>query len=171
MLKNRLSRQPGFTLLELLVVCVIIAIVVGQAVPSYINWHQQASTRQTAKAIMLLLQQAQNQAIAQGRNSLVKLSPGLPGCVAMVAEPACLCQTPDCAPGQSSSIFLQAPLSALQLARPNQIEFSAFTGLSQGTAGSIIVGRSPYLIRIVVNNLGRQRWCTLGSSMAGIASC
>lgn len=171
MLKNRLSRQRGFTLLELLAVCVIITIVVGQAVPSYINWHQQASTRQTAKAIMLLLQRAQNEAIALGRNSLVKLHTGSPGCVAMVAEPACLCQTPDCAPGPSHSILLQVPLSAAQLARPHQIEFSAFTGLSQGTAGSIIVGRQPYLIRIVVNNLGRQRWCTLAGSMAGIASC
>lgn len=95
MLKNS-KRQQGFTLIEVMIGVVILAIVIALGVPSYSTWIQNTKIRNAAESISNGLQLARSEAVA--RNTAVRFS-----LAAGSAWTVCLPDGGDCTVLQSRS--------------------------------------------------------------------
>ncbi len=62
------SRQQGFTLIELMITIVIMAIVLAAAMPAYATWIQNTHIRNAAESILLGLQRARAEAVVRNTN-------------------------------------------------------------------------------------------------------
>jgi prepilin-type N-terminal cleavage/methylation domain-containing protein len=62
----------GFTLIELMVVIVMIAIMAGMAVPSFVQWRQNLLYRETARDVVSILREARARAISNNRQHRVE---------------------------------------------------------------------------------------------------
>jgi type II secretion system protein H len=65
--RSRNSDAPGFTLLELILVMVIIAVALGIAAPSLRSFNEGQQTTNTARKMLALMQQARSRAVNEGR--------------------------------------------------------------------------------------------------------
>jgi type II secretion system protein H len=64
---RRRSAKSGFTLFELVMVLLVIAVVVALAQPSFTNWSRASRLRNTGYEFLALTQYARTQAVANGR--------------------------------------------------------------------------------------------------------
>jgi len=67
-----LRQEGGFTLLELLVVMVLMALVTGVVAPRIANVLPGAQFKQTAREMTITLRQARQQAMTRGREAIVR---------------------------------------------------------------------------------------------------
>lgn len=67
----RLSAQRGFTLIELMVVIVIVAVLVMLSVPSLGSWVADANIRNTSESLMGALRVAQSTAVTRGKTTML----------------------------------------------------------------------------------------------------
>ena len=71
MLRAWRSAQRGFTLIELMVVIVIVAVLVLLSVPSLGTWMADASIRNTSESLMGALRVAQSTAVTRGKTTML----------------------------------------------------------------------------------------------------
>ncbi|MBF0479714.1 MAG: prepilin-type N-terminal cleavage/methylation domain-containing protein [Candidatus Omnitrophica bacterium] len=64
--KSSFSQSPGFTLIEILLVLVVLSIIVGLAIPNFSNLHRQLLIKRVAYEISYLMQRAQTRTMSQG---------------------------------------------------------------------------------------------------------
>ncbi len=66
----------GFSLIELLVVIVIMAILLGIGIPMILNWIEKAKIREDARKIYSLIQQGREKAFTEKMNLQVEINSG-----------------------------------------------------------------------------------------------
>ena len=66
------DKEKGFTLIESLIAIVILLVVAAISIPSYLQWHQNARYRGTARDIASILREARAMAISTNRQHRVE---------------------------------------------------------------------------------------------------
>ena len=74
MLRHRVTHQPGFTLLEVMVTLVIFAILVALAVPPMSRWISNVKVRTTADALQNGLRMAQAESLRRSRQVVFSMT-------------------------------------------------------------------------------------------------
>ncbi|QCZ93016.1 GspH/FimT family pseudopilin [Salinimonas iocasae] len=170
--KSRFEYKSGFSLIELLISIAIVAILLINAPPSYINWYQQTKLKNAAGELSLLLHQAQRQAVTQNRPIFVMLNGPHSARVIVTTDIECIIQEV-CSPAQiSKQLRIDKPVKVESKSfSRSYIRFAPSTGLPDGMAGSLVMRTNDFRIKLIVSRLGRIRTCVAGKSIAGVPLC
>lgn len=122
---RRNAHSGGFTLIELMISIVVLAIVIALGVPSYRTWIQNTKLRNAAESILNGLQLARSEAVA--RNQAVRFSMG-----AGSSWTVCLIDGVDCTLIQSRATGDGSSAAVSVVANPviSDVDFNA---LGRGT--------------------------------------
>lgn len=82
MIHNRVSQQSGFTLVELIIALLVVAVIVGFGVPSFQNMARNSEMTTRTNSIIAALQVARAEAVRRGRPVSVCPSNDAQNCVA-----------------------------------------------------------------------------------------
>lgn len=75
---SRIRRSsPGLTMIELMVVLLLLGILSGMALPSFMQWRNSIAYRETARDLTSMLRKAKNDAITRNRENRVEIDPVL----------------------------------------------------------------------------------------------
>lgn len=158
---RRHAHNRGFTLIELMIGIVVLAIVIALGVPSYRTWIQNTKLRNAAESILNGLQLARSEAVARNQRVRFTLGAGSSWTVCLPdPDPDAECALIQSrATGDGSS----AAVTVVAVPAITNIDFSP---LGQGTAVSIDVDVDPELLsadesrnlRILVSG-GNVRMC------------
>lgn len=155
---RRNAHNGGFTLIELMIGIVVLAIVIALGVPSYRTWIQNAKLRNAAESILNGLQLARSEAVA--RNQVVRFSMGDGS-----SWTVCLVDGDDCTLIQSRATGDGSSAAVTVVANP-VISDVNFNALGRGTDVVIDVDVNAEVmsaadsrnLRIIVNG-GSVRMC------------
>lgn len=159
---KRFSRHRGFTLIELMIGIVVMALVMALGMPSYSTWIQNTKLRNAAESILNGLQLARSEAVA--RNQIVRFALG-----AGSSWNVCLPDPDpdgDCVTIQSRATGDGSSAAITVVTTPPATTTINFSALGQGTAATIDVDVDPATmsaadsrnLRILVSG-GNVRMC------------
>ena len=143
------ARSYGFTLVELMVVVVILAIVVGIAYPSYRNYMTQ-TRRSDAQSILTQVSQMQEKFFSScSRYTTTMVGGSMTDCTAGgLNYPSAL----------SPDGHYQVAITGTTIAGAGSIA-TAFTATATPVAGGLQVGNGP----LRIDSTGRKQWNRLGA--------
>ena len=184
------SREAGFTLIELVVVMVIIAIIAAAAMPSYRDFFDRYRLRGAVDEAMTVIGNARVEAVKADRNVKVKFggatdnwcigarSAGEPAGGNPVTADACDCSTPaQCLVGGQQMAVVQGKHTGVSVNTVAlEFEFNSKLGVKSPLPASTATFTSPtarYDMRLVVNALGHASACVPSGkpSIPGVPSC
>jgi type IV fimbrial biogenesis protein FimT len=155
----------GFTLIELMVGLVIMAIVLALAMPNYMTWMQNTRIRNTAESILNGLQVARMEAVRQ--NAPVKLVLGAGsawtvGCVTVTA--ACPATIQSHSTGEGSSTAITVTSNGGVTVTFDQ--FGRRTTPAAGTTTLDVTATGSRALRVTIDVGGNTRMCDPDSGIA-----
>lgn len=167
----------GFTLVELMVTVVVIAILALVAVPQFQGMRDRARVRAAAEGVYGHLQFARSESIKQGRNLTARIVTGTNWCLGLANTntTTCDCNTSNaCQFGPAgnlashdlrSSEFVDITLTTTR----SNLEFESRRGTITGIGNTITVsGNNGVQGEIVYTSAGRIRIC---GNMGGYPAC
>lgn len=160
-----MTRQRGFTLIEVCLVMALMGIVMGVAIPSYSHFAQRQQLRLAADTLALQLRQARERSISAGVATFVNFRLGKNWCWGVGSGTPCDCGQGDCAFGHARS----SEYPAVQLDGASNVEFERQLGraLQFGSARfSTLKGQR---LHVDVNAMGRAQIC--GPDAPKAAAC
>lgn len=172
MRKISFSCLGGYSLIEILISISIVAILIINAPPSYINWYQQTKLKNAVSEVTLLLHQAQRIAVTDNQPAFVAFSGTTPPGIIMTTFFECVSNN-ICPPQHvGKQLLISDPVALESINFPQSyIRFAPSTGLADGMAGSLIMRTSHFRIKLIVSRLGRIRTCAMSRDISGIPLC
>lgn len=173
---QKASSRPsdGFTLLECLVAVTIVIIIVSNAAPAFYQWFQRQQVVNQTRSIGQLLNIASKQAVQTGRPVYVSAVSGRNWCIRLSHSEKCDCRSGRHCDSVDENAHLQASSSSSYFSASRSqtplAKFEATHGMSMGFATSLFVSEGPYQGQVILNNLGRIRYCMRPGS-GGIPAC
>lgn len=178
-------RQAGFTLVELMVTIVVIAILATIAAPNMMSFLDRNRVVGAGEAVYGQLQAARSEAIKQGARMTVAFSPGSAWCVGYArGNVACDCTVAlggsnACSIlGDGQNPFLTVVSSGafsgveMDIDEPASLTFDGVRGTLTGTEGGVSFSSAQgRQLRVEVNVLGRVRLCSPDGSVGGYPRC
>lgn len=185
------TRPSGFTLIELVITIVVLAIAAAFSIPSVLEMRERQALRGAADNFLVAIGLAKQEAIKRGEMVRVNVNPiGDAVCVgaevvASVDDAGCDCSTDDC----PVSSFPEVPGDTSPLRRvtldgdvafgddDNGFVIDPRTGtLSDITAsgGFVLATQRGYQVEVRVNAMGRASVCTPAGAekiLAGVPAC
>lgn len=180
----------GFTIIELMVAVVVLAILMAMAAPSYNDFFQRYRVRGAADDVATLLAVARTESVARNRNVAIVFSgtgtewcvgaegagePAAPGDL-VVTAPTCNCSG-DCAIGDRVMEVRGADYNGVTVAAvPASFVFNHLRGAVDPLGTPATTFKSPngtYSLDVRVTPLGRGHLCVPSGSpaMAGFGTC
>jgi len=164
----------GVTLLEALIALSVIAILATLAVPSYTQWRALSEFKSALLQASQLAKLARAVALNERRSITLVFDPQQPACIGLTDDKNCDCHQPvDCQIGGTTrQLSLQHYATSLATTdgKKKTLTFDGTHGLSFGHALSITLTKSPYRGQLIINNIGRVRYCT-SSNINGFPLC
>lgn len=171
--------QPGFTLLELMVVVTIIAIFAAVAMPSFGGLIDRYRVKGTADALHAEIQFARSEAIRRNQEVHLVFGTGTGSCYGIGTSPDCSCDTCDIRtrattgfasdfPGVRVDSVTAAGEAATGFGFTPRQGTTTATGAVRVTVGSV---RSGLQLTIVTGLLGIPRTCSPGGAVPGYPAC
>lgn len=171
------ARQQGITLVEMAVVCCIVAVLAGVAVPSFRQSAERRHVEGAAAQLETDFQYARSLAVARGEVVRVAFE-------AAAGESCYVVHTGsagDCACAGRSAPVCRAnavPLHTVQLtgvpvrlqSNSRSVGFEPLQGMVTPTATVQVVGASGAAVHQIINIMGRVRSCT-PNGMPGYKAC
>lgn len=170
-LQSPLIRPAGFTLVELLITILVLAVLVSLAVPAFQTSIEKRRLVEAAEAVFSQVQFARSESLKQSRDLLVDATTNgsTTWCVGISQNTAgCTCSTTaSCVitQGGTSNVEKTLASSAFSNIRMTNTSFEIVFSRLRGTlagVGNTVVLKSPsnLELRVVVSALGRIRMCS-----------
>jgi prepilin-type N-terminal cleavage/methylation domain-containing protein len=183
-----LRRSRGFTLVELMITLIVLAVLVALAMPSMTETLDRRRLIGAAEAIYSQLQFARSEAIKGGRDMVVSYTAGTAWCSGMrEAGTTCDCTETDPAVSDACAILGDGSTRVLKVEKASSfsgisigtsaasIEFNNVRGTVDGGSGTVTLtsAANSRELRVVVSALGRIRMCspTGTTNVAGYPAC
>jgi type IV fimbrial biogenesis protein FimT len=169
-----LIKADGFTLLELLVVLCIVVIISAIAAPSFVEWRQAIAIKSALKHTADIAKYARTLSIAERKAITLVVDASTNHCIGLTSASDC-----DCHVASSCHVFSQQKRLIMQsyhsvIASPVNkkalLTFDGTHGMSFGSAMTVTISNARYTGKVIINNLGRVRYCT-STSLEGIPLC
>jgi len=153
-----------------------VTIVAQLVLPPLTLWQQENAIRHQAQRLVLFLKHAQQLAISSNKSVYVPTYIEVNNRCALISyRPDCQCANQHgCVvlSGNKTQLFKPGPMLISTTYTHNKpAAFQALTGLSFGHAGSFVLKNGAFQIKVVLNNLGRIRLCSLQQPVVAIKSC
>lgn len=174
-----MKRRPtsGFTLLELMMATVMVAILAAIALPSYQSQRQEQMVRAATQALYTDMMLLKSEAIKRNQNlSLIVFNGGTSNwCYRIFIDDGvttCASCTDNCTPlegrkGANASDFPEITLTSSYSG--NAVTFSPRRGTLE--AGYLTLQVSNYQARVRTNDIGRVWLCAQSSNLGALESC
>jgi type IV fimbrial biogenesis protein FimT len=162
--------QSGFSLIEMLVTVVVLAVLLGIAVPSFQSMLEKQRLVGAAEQLYEDLQYARTEAIKRNVNVVVSFSTGTNWCYG-IALAACTCGTPgNCQLDGIDKVVSASDFRGVSLPSADLTFSGAKTTFEprRGTAsnGTATLSSTYGSIQVIVGSLGRVRICSDSASLA-----
>ncbi|MDB2331018.1 hypothetical protein N9V74_04830 [Alteromonas sp.] len=169
-----LNLNKGLSLLETMVFIVIMAIVIAQGVPSFIQWKKQEALVTSLNKVTALLKHGRQYALSHRGSVNIIVQSGANSCMGITTLATCNCTVVNSCQNQSnrSSINLSPLNTEIMLSGGTKkiITFDGTHGMSFNSATSVTIRNSLYTGKVIVSNTGRARAC-VSSSLPGLPLC
>lgn len=170
------ARARGFTLVELMVVAVVLAMLAAMAAPPLAAMAQRHRLLDTGRLLQAELASARQQALPQGREAYLVVRPGADWCWSISLDQPVDCQAPTADRGTATGQLLRQGRAddhgQVVALRGGQWHLNGQNGLRVGTAPTLLLG-TPQGARLALNLglLGRASLCSPEAPLAGIPRC
>jgi type IV fimbrial biogenesis protein FimT len=165
--------QRGFSLTEVAITIVIIAILVATGIPSFTEWLQNAQIRTATESIMSGLQAARTEAVRRNANAVFTLTNpatvGGTGWTVSLASTGEVLRSAAAGEGSRTAIVTPTPVDAYSVTftglgrtpdPPNDINADGSTLLTQIDAdSSVLPAAESRNLRILISAGGQMRMC------------
>lgn len=186
------NRQTGFTMIELMVAVIVIAILAAIATPSFVEYFERSRLRSAVEDTLALLVQARQGAVEADRNVKVKVaatatdwcagaveqtSPTTLGEPVLVDPTACVCTTPTtCIVGGEQLVVNSTGRGVTVPAGDTIVTYDSKSGTLTplGTQSvDFISSTGRYGLRVRISALGQARACSISGKrpMPGYNEC
>lgn len=173
-MEMRSRPATGFTLLELMIAAVMVAILAAVALPSYQSLRQEQMVRAATQALYTDMMLLKSEAIKRNKNlSLIVFNSGLSDwCYRIDDGGSCgncddSCSSIDGRKGGDATDF---PSITLTWGFNNsKMTFSPRRGTAN--AGGIVLQSGDYQSRVKISNIGRVSACALSNNLGGLEPC
>jgi len=169
-----LNLNKGLSLLETMVFIVIMAIVIAQGVPSFIQWKKQEALVTSLNKVTALLKHGRQYALSHRGTVNIIVQSGANSCIGITTLATCNCTVVNSCQNQSnrSSINLSPLNTEIMLSGGTKkiITFDGTHGMSFNSATSVTIRNSLYTGKVIVSNTGRARAC-VSASLPGLPLC
>ncbi|ALM89889.1 MULTISPECIES: prepilin-type N-terminal cleavage/methylation domain-containing protein [Alteromonas] len=169
-----LNKADGFSLLEILVVLCIVVIISALAVPSFVEWRQANAIKSALKHTADIAKYARTLSISERKPVTLVIDASANHCISITSASDC-----DCSAASSCHAFSQQKRLVMQnyhavIASPankkSLLTFDGTHGMSFGSAMTVSITNARYTGKVIINNLGRVRYCT-STALEGIPLC
>ncbi|MFZ6646705.1 GspH/FimT family pseudopilin [Undibacterium sp. TJN25] len=177
---QNLKASGGFTLIELMIGLVIVAIVLAMGMPSYSTWILNAKLRTAAESIQTGLQLARSEAVS--RNAAVSLTMGsgsswVVGCVVVTATCPTSIQSRATGEGSSSAVTVSPAAAAVtfdnlgRMSSPVPAAGTTFTQINVGLDPAVLAASKVRNLNVTVGVGGNVRLCDPHASSTDPRAC
>lgn len=149
MIRRHLTNARGFTMMELMVVCVVIGIMSAIGIPMFLTYYRSAILRAGAEEVMVILNDARQLAINQ--NTTVCVSASTTSLQYHVGSCASATYV---GPGTDASGNIKFQ-SAVQISNNPQVTFSYLGGATVSGAYTVLNPMNNGTMTVTVNAAGR----------------
>lgn len=164
----------GFTLIELMVTIVVLAILAALAAPTFNDMRDRARVRAAAEAIYSHVQFARSETLKQSRNLFVRVSAGATWCVGISNATACDCGTANSCTFGPAGALVEHNLRAAEYPGVTIATTQADVEIDSRRAGTAaatqitVTGAGTYEARVVMSKLGKTAIC---GNVGGYPAC
>lgn len=160
----RSGRTSGFTLIELMLGIVVLAILLALAVPSFTSQFQKQRLKGAAERLVSELQFARSEAVGANQDILVNVQGGADWCIGVSSEAACDCNAVpgSCLIEGNQRVVTGTEFKDVSMGAVNTtVTFDSVRGLPDGAAPDFLFdGENGKRIQVAVNQLGRTSMCS-----------
>lgn len=168
------QKQAGFSLVELMVTIVVLAIIAAVALPSFQGMRDSARVRAATEAVYSQLQFARSESVKQNRDLFVSITTGASWCIGISNATGCVCGTAgSCQFGPAAALaennvlsenFVGVSLASTQA----ELQIDNRRGGTATSTTLTLTGGSSREGRVTISPLGRVSVC---GNVGGYTAC
>jgi type IV fimbrial biogenesis protein FimT len=163
----RARRQRGFTMLELMLILVVLAVLSSLALPSLGARLERQRVQGAAEGLAADLSEARFEAARRGQALYVETTAGPDWCWAVATAPGCACgQARDCQMHRVQATDHRGT----RLVQGMVVQMGP-TGTAQGPQMALLETSRGERLRVEVSTLGRPRVCAESGTWPRVAPC
>lgn len=168
-----MKRKPtsGFTLLELMMATVMVAILAAIALPSYQSLRQEQMVRAATQALYTDMMLLKSEAIKRNQNlSLIVFNSGLSNwCYRISIDGSCNSCTDNCSSLEGRKGADARDFPGITLKNESTVTFSPRRG--SANSGNWELQSGDYRAKVKISTIGRISACALSSNLGGLEIC